>query len=154
MTTIGTALIRKSNGEIVSRHASADLVHVEYDGEGRWVAPGWENDDYALVNRVCETETPGGQRVASESESLDGGVVVVSRTYEPVPTPPVIIPKRVIVDRLYAAGKLDAARAALDAADLYTQERWNCRDSIYSDDPTAIALLTAIGADPAVILAP
>ncbi len=65
-----------------------------------------------------------------------------------------LVPKRKIVDRLAAAGKLDAARAALDAADLYTRERWNTRDAIYSDDKTALALLKAIGADPATILAP
>ena len=64
-----------------------------------------------------------------------------------------LIPKYVIVDRLQAAGKLEAARAALDAADLYTRERWNNRDAIYSDDPTAIALLQAIGANVADILA-
>ncbi len=59
-----------------------------------------------------------------------------------------------IVDRLQAAGLLAAARAALDAADLYTRERWNTRDSIYADDQTAVALIEAIGADPADILAP
>lgn len=65
-----------------------------------------------------------------------------------------LVPKRLIVDRLQAAGKLEAARAAIDTADLYTRERWNTRDSIYADDETAIALLAAIGADPAEILAP
>lgn len=68
-------------------------------------------------------------------------------------TPPVIIPKRVIVDRLHVAGKLEAAKAALDAADLYTQERWNTRTDIYADDPTALAMCQQIGVDPAVILA-
>ncbi|HKH34649.1 MAG TPA: hypothetical protein VKA80_10895, partial [Beijerinckiaceae bacterium] len=63
-------------------------------------------------------------------------------------------PKRVIVDRLQAAGKLAAARTALDAQDLYTQERWNAREAILANDPTAVALLAAIGADPAAILAP
>lgn len=66
----------------------------------------------------------------------------------------VLVPKRVIVDRLQAAGLLDAARAALDAADLYTRERWNTRDAIYTDDETAIALLAAIGADASAVLAP
>ena len=65
-----------------------------------------------------------------------------------------LVPTRTIVDRLQAAGKLAAARAALDAADLYTRERWNHRDAIYADDPAALALLNAISADPAVILAP
>lgn len=63
------------------------------------------------------------------------------------------ISKAVIIDRLNATGKLAAARAALDQAPLYTQERWNVRTEIYADDPDAIALLTAIGADLQVILA-
>jgi hypothetical protein len=66
----------------------------------------------------------------------------------------ILVSKRVIIDRLHAAEKLQAARAALDAADLYTRERWNTREAIYADDETAIAMLTAIGADPAQILAP
>lgn len=69
------------------------------------------------------------------------------------PTPMHLVPKRVIVDRLQAAGLLAKARAALDAQDLYTRERWNSRDSILANDPTTIALLTAIGADVQAILA-
>jgi hypothetical protein len=64
------------------------------------------------------------------------------------------VPTRMIVDRLEAAGKLEAARAALDAAPLYMRERWNNRQLVNADDPDANALLQAIGADPAVILAP
>ncbi|TPK70211.1 hypothetical protein FJ930_19790 [Mesorhizobium sp. B2-4-15] len=64
-----------------------------------------------------------------------------------------LVPKRIIVDRLYAAGLLDKAKAAIDAADLYTQERWNSRTDIYADDPTALAMLAVIGGDPAVIFA-
>lgn len=67
--------------------------------------------------------------------------------------PPRLVLKRVIVDRLYAAGKLEAARAALDAQPLYTRERWNSRDSVYATDPDTIALLKAIGADADAILA-
>lgn len=66
----------------------------------------------------------------------------------------VLVPKRVIIDRLQAAGLLEAARAALDGADLYTRERWNNREAIYADDETAVALIAAIGGDPAAILAP
>jgi len=66
----------------------------------------------------------------------------------------VLVPKRLIVERLQAAGLLEAARAALDAADLYTRERWNTREAIYADDAQAHALLIAAGADPAAILRP
>lgn len=66
----------------------------------------------------------------------------------------VLVPKRLIVERLNGVGLLDAARAALDAADIYTRERWNTREAIYTDDAAALALLNAIGADPAEILAP
>ncbi len=65
-----------------------------------------------------------------------------------------LVPKRVIIDRLYEAGLLAAARKALDAAPLYTRERWAARDAVFADDPESIAFLKAIGADPAVILAP
>lgn len=75
------------------------------------------------------------------------------------PTPPPeperrLVPKRVIIDRLHEAGLLDRARKALDAAPLYTRERWNARDAVYADDPDSIGFLRAIGADPDTILAP
>jgi hypothetical protein len=62
------------------------------------------------------------------------------------------VPTRTIVDRLEAAGKLVAARTALDNAPLYTRERWNNRQLVNADDPDANALLESIGADPAVVL--
>lgn len=65
-----------------------------------------------------------------------------------------LVPTRVIVDRLQAAGKLALARAALDNADLYLRERWNTRAAIYADDADARALLAAIGADADAVLAP
>jgi hypothetical protein len=78
--------------------------------------------------------------------------VAIVDGYLKAPDAPLLVPKTKIIDRLQAAGLLEAARAALDTADLYTRERWNVRDAIYSDDPTATALLAAIGADPADIL--
>ncbi|RWF33727.1 hypothetical protein [Mesorhizobium sp.] len=67
---------------------------------------------------------------------------------------PRLVPKRVIVDRLQAAGLLAAAKAAIDGADLYTQERWNTRTDIFANDPTALAMLAAIGGNPDLIFAP
>lgn len=75
-------------------------------------------------------------------------------TPDPAPVSRRAVAKSLIVERLNAAGKLAAARAALDA-DLYARERWYAPDkpAIYADDPEALALLQAIGADPDVILA-
>jgi hypothetical protein len=65
----------------------------------------------------------------------------------------VLLPKRLVVDRLQAAGKFEAAWAALDDADLYRSERWNTRDAVFADDAAAIAPLQGIGTDPDEILA-
>ncbi len=63
-----------------------------------------------------------------------------------------LVPKLTIVDRLIAAGQDDAAFQAL-AADARKQRRWDAATDVWSDDADALALLAAIGADPAVILA-
>lgn len=89
--------------------------------------------------------------IATRIDSMDSLIEVLRAANAP---PYHSVPTRVIVDRLEQIDKLTAARAALDAADLYTRERWNNRQLIYADDPTAIALVQGIGADPAVILAP
>ena len=64
-----------------------------------------------------------------------------------------LVEKSTIVDRLQAAGQLQAARTALDAASLYNRMRWDARSNFRTNDTQLIALLNAIGADPAVILA-
>lgn len=91
------------------------------------------------------TEPPLSEFVVSKGKAICQWI--------PLETEPRLIPKRVIVDRLHAAGILEKAFEALNAADLYTRERWNTRTDIYADDPTAVALLKAIGANPAEILA-
>ncbi len=66
------------------------------------------------------------------------------------------VSRRTIVKRLAAAGALDAAEAALNAADSETRWRWNTVDTVggvFSDDAATRALLAAIGADPQTILA-
>lgn len=133
-------------------------------------------DDVGYTARMPNIVTlPSGDQVHCPSEGVDyQGCQIVSRMWQEGETPSVtyvdgavvvtrpkpvtepirvLVPKSVIIDRLHSAGKLDAARAALDAADLYTRERWNTRSAIYADDPTALALLTAIGADAQSILA-
>lgn len=66
-----------------------------------------------------------------------------------------LVPKSVIVSRLIAAGKIGAAYQALNSKPEYWA-RWVASDrpAINHDDPDALALLTAIGADPETILAP
>jgi hypothetical protein len=64
------------------------------------------------------------------------------------------LPKSLIVKRLNDGGLLAAAKAALDA-DLYARERWYAADRpvIYRDDPEALALIAAIGADVEMVMA-
>src|SRR5258708_5628058 len=65
------------------------------------------------------------------------------------------VPKSLIIKRLNDAGMLARVKTALDA-NLYARERWYAPDrpSVDADDPEAVALLKAAGADPNVILAP
>ena len=73
---------------------------------------------------------------------------------DPLPEPEQrLVRKSLIIDRLQALGKLDAAYAALQAAPLYDRQRWETRDSVYFNDPTMLAALSAIGADAAVVMA-
>lgn len=100
-------------------------------------------------------QMPGNWLTNATPEELEEFGITVEELPEPPPPPPPrrLVAKSVIVDRLQEAGLLAAARTVLDSTDLYTQERWNSRESIYADDPTAIALLKSIGADATQILA-
>lgn len=78
-----------------------------------------------------------------------------SRPYEePQPIPPPQIAKSVVTARLIAAGKIDAAVAAI-LSNPSAFARWVAPDKpvINADDPEAIAMISAIGADPVTILA-
>ena len=74
-------------------------------------------------------------------------------SYVPPPVTSWPVPKLTVVERLIAAGKLAKADAALGQATLAIRKRYEAAEVIMSDNADAIALLTAIGADPAVILA-
>ena len=54
------------------------------------------------------------------------------------------VPKLLVVERLQAAGKLAAARAALDGAALLLREKWIAATVIMSDNTDALALLQAM----------
>ncbi len=161
MSIIGYGLVELGSGtriavvgSLPARITVADVGVCDFDQAGQ-VMPDSEKPTHKLVERVLDNEPPAEPyRIVGESEKFDGDVLHVTRDYELLPAERRLVSKATIVDRLQAAGKLDAARAALDAQDLYTRERWNSRSAIYADDVTAIALLQAIGADPAVILAP
>lgn len=107
---------------------------------------------------VVETEEAGAVALSAVDTPAEWQVLLNSgvsvQAYAP-PTPPRrLVKKSVIIQRLIAADLIGAARTALDA-DTSAYARWWAPDKpeIYFDDPDALALLQAIGADPAVILA-
>jgi hypothetical protein len=110
------------------------------------------NRDGSIV-LIDDTDPARAQTLPAGTSAADRDASIAA--FMPPPAPERrLVRKSTIVDRLQTAGLLQIARAALDAADLYTRERWNARDAIYADDETAIALLTAVGADVVSILAP
>lgn len=117
-------------------------------------------DWWPLVPLRVDTTHPDGTIKVLMGVSVgwsDGVHSFVARTRE-VPDPEPVrrqVPKSVIIRRLHEVGLLNAASVALNS-DLYTRERWYSPDrpDVYADDPEALALLQAIGADPAEILAP
>lgn len=66
-----------------------------------------------------------------------------------------LIPKSLVVQRLISAGKIAAAKAALESNPA-AFARWFASDkaAVYADDHDALALLSAIGVDPDEIMAP
>ncbi|MER9911715.1 hypothetical protein NKJ71_13885 [Mesorhizobium sp. M0050] len=122
-----------------------------------WIVGGDESRFWSSAAAAYVDALPGGAgvtRITSEDELWD---VMREQYPDGLPEaqrPPRLVPKRIIIDRLHAAGLLAAAKAILDGADLYTQERWNTRTDIFANDPTALAMLAAIGGDPAIIFAP
>lgn len=94
----------------------------------------------------------GGEQVAMSPEE-EAATLAEWEANAPQPVRR-LVSKGVIVERLITAGKIEAARAALAQLSVADRERWNAKPAVYADDPRALALLRAIGADPAVILAP
>lgn len=87
--------------------------------------PGWQNDEYRLVDKAWEEPDP-----------------------EPIRR---MIDKAIIIDRLTDA-QLDQALSLMTTRQ---KERWRMpgHPAVYVDDPEVLGLLQAIGADPAVVLA-
>lgn len=87
-----------------------------------------------------------------------GGVFEVEPLpQEPPPSEPTrpSVPKSIVQARIITAGKMGDAKAMLDA-DPVAFARWFAPDwpAVYCDDANAVAFVTALGLDPAEILAP
>lgn len=89
--------------------------------------------------------------ITTVSDGVTFAEIYAKRAQEPKRA----IPKSVIVSRLIDAGKIGEAYKALNSKP-EAWARWVASDrpAINYDDPDAIALLKAIGADPEKILAP
>lgn len=68
--------------------------------------------------------------------------------------PPGRLHKITLIERLAEAGLLAEAYVALGGPGSLGYERWQASVSVDPENPDVLALLTAIGADPAVMLAP
>lgn len=125
-----------------------DGIALDPASEFEWSHDG-SGDPETMVKTRCMDAT---------ADQLKAGGIVIQADPAPTPTPGeparIRVRKSLIIDRLNATGKLQAANVALNA-DLYTRERWYAPDVpfVYADAPEAVELVKAIGADPAIILA-
>ena len=126
--------------------------------DGNQLSPikaGWTNGEYSVL-LVTEFIVPDGYIISGPPSYLINEADVVE-SYETAVAPVVrpTIKKSIVQARLIAAGKMPAAYTALTSNPIYFA-RWFAPDRpvLYLDDPDALILLKAIGADPAVILAP
>lgn len=114
----------------------------------------------AVGARAIEDDWPlaEGETFTVAAEAYRPGMVLADDGVSLAEPPPVVerrlVPKSVVVARLIAANKIDAAFQAL-MSNPGAFARWHAPDrpAVYADDPDAIALLQAIGADPAVVMA-
>lgn len=119
-----------------------------------WIVDGNETRFWSSAAGAYVDELPSGAgvtRIASESE-LDE-VLAAYGLLGPTARRKVL--KSVVQARLIDAELMDAAKLALDSNSAYFA-RWFAPDhpEVYADDPDAISLIRAIGADPETILAP
>lgn len=74
-------------------------------------------------------------------------------TFSPPSADHRLVPLAAVVTRIIAHGHLAAVQAALASDETLRTRLSNVQEGIYSDDADARAFLTAVGADPDVILA-
>ncbi len=118
------------------------------------VSVGWANDTYAIV-AVSEFVVPEGKVITgAPSYSVDAGAVIETYPVDDAPVYRPMVRKSIVQQRLIEAGKMNAVYAALTSNAAYFA-RWFAPDrpAVYCDDPDALILLAAIGADPSTILA-
>lgn len=101
---------------------------------------------------------PDGQtlEIAGGISDADRDAQVVA-FFGPPPVVRTLVRKSTVIRRLHEAGKLAAVMEVLDApANVYAKARWWSPDwpEIYTDDPEAVAVISGVGGDVSVILAP
>jgi hypothetical protein len=131
----------------VFSEAGNSAWYLGFNGANIWVEKGFSPDGTIPPGRISCTES---EHVASGPwTTLVNGVIVIGT---PPSSAPAYVPASLIRTRLQAAGKWDAAVAAMTPG----QMAWFCtlELGVLPDDATALALLNGIGADPSVILAP
>jgi hypothetical protein len=77
--------------------------------------------------------------------------------FGPPPVVRTLVRKSTVIRRCHEAGVLAAVMAILDhPSNAYAKARWWAPDwpEVFADDPEMVAMLTAVGADVAVITAP
>jgi len=126
------------------------MINISDNWKGRYV----QRDKDGVVTGSYACAQPGYAEEPLEDVQPDLVAFDAKMAAAMAPSARRLVPKSLIIARLQEAGKLAAASAAINV-DLYVRERWYAPDrpAIYADDPEALALLTAIGADPKVILA-
>lgn len=131
-------------------------VAVRYDlPNGTQLSPitlGYSRSGYSVVEVTDFAVPEGKRRVGLPSYVYANGVVTETFDVEDIRP---MVRKSTVQARLIDAGKMEAAYAALTGNPVYFA-RWFAPDHprVYCDDPDALVLLAAIGADAEVIMAP
>jgi len=152
------ALIRTTPPEAIVSVFPETVGRIDLPGVGQLSPPqdGWEGDGYRIAAIEPSVTPAGKQRVSPGVEGVElvNGLPTWILTDLP-PEPRRQVPKAIVEQRLIEAGLMDAAFAALSSSGVLFA-RWYSRisDAVFFDDPDALALLNAIGADADEIMAP
>lgn len=137
------------HGKTIVHGEGDEAVQIPY---GNWAKWSPEERAHYGVTAVEPAPIPAGKVKVGDSFALIDGVL----THVPIleDEPPYEVRKLLIIDRLVSAGLFEAAIAVLGGPGDLAYERWQAATAISSQDAEVRALLSAIGADPDVILAP